>query len=1810
MADSFEKVVQDLFGAMETISKSVSNSMEFDKTIQAEVIDDTNAAQGSYIVSDGSSKFKAYSENTSYREGDNVYVSIPKGDFNKQKMITGRRMEEEDNFYNYIAALERHIDITSNLIDSAEEQYELVANGNVKQITVWEDANFPNGVGYTKLGLRGEFKTWLSSLKADKGSYGLRVDIIGEETNTTQTKPENKFYTFKLDCSEFYGNAYNFETFYSQETSFDISHIDKIISIRLVFYQEQNFKNNKGELIAANYEDGRELDANIFLCNPYISLGYDFSELEEDEVKLYTLDSKTYTSFMNPDVKLELFKNEIGLTPEQDEALTGWLKRISVIDGYFTEYEQLKIQAKENYDSGLIDQDDYNNRLAEIENMLFEENTKTREQLATEKTEINQRIQDLYNDYDFNNDELLKHYCNKLNLKTIHVRWLHLDEQGNVQCIDNANDMPEGSRIHWYKWNNSTGITDKLAGVFWEEFLPNSKENSFVYINFSPDFDLATEQIKVVIECKSEDYINTAIDDDNEITKLKDQLNDKESDLDEIERGRLENEFNNLVAEYREQINYYNSEILTFFNEDKSSNDVAADLISNLEIVCDEENQKGIYNLYTQNGNIIAQAEATKKRILTATYNTLVTGQDLFDTAEKITWRFPTRNTMIQYPVEGEEYTSYSLRVLATVEDFKAGSYYFLNPEYNQKVKEAGDAYESQLKTLYTVYEQKMKSAADAYTEGLKTATTNAEKENLKKVYDDALKVAEEEYNTGRDNAEAKYQDDVAKIPEYIPVPSDHVFDPQTSYYVKNNYEVIENEAEGYVDIIRYGIVSSRVPGTEEADSTDQYFRIKPQYSQNFTNNTIKCTISKNNKDYIASYDMSFGAVGTNGTDYTFTLSIDNAVPAMTWASEEHKDKRQGITVKPKVFDHEQKEITADVKNYFYTWYSFGDGGIEMIPDGQNCRLNFTETNAFKTKTELKNCKHYILECRAKVNVAFTETKVDANLTSTETTSGSTTEVEDSEPETTAREVELTAYLSVPVRNITDTIWTQFSGTDKICYDVNGTNAIYYQGKQSLSYYDDTQKKTIQDNNVLWEVELGNDTGLYEQDPPDPYREEKVLKYYPRINEEGHVVATSLYIQGNGKQISIIGRKGGNIQWIQPIRIYQDAYSAVGLNSWDGSLTIDEENGKIMSAMIGAGKKDDQNRFEGILMGDVTLAGVNEGDSSAEEGSAEKELSKYYNGTGLYGYNQGVKSFGLNINGKAFFGKPGNGQILMDGNSGTIQSRRYMETKDKIKDESKNVILEQGLEIGTSKRWRVNEFAGMQEGTDASGMIIDLDDGYLKTYGEDNASSVIIDPNASSTDKAFFQVKSKKGTPLLHVGDTSYYLQSDDYVTETNDKGVDENGNEINLGLGSGLKFDLEKGSLNAYNFNLKATNGSGDRYSGSYIQISSDGTTTNPYFRVFYKDSESTSPLMQEGRNIINVTNQYLTLRSQDWDNSTKGTQLMLGASKDGYPTLSSYDFNLSAKTSDGTEVVKISSKSPYFHIKSSTNKDLMEIGDSTLYLQSNNYKEGTFSGTLPCPPEQKGAGMRIDVYKGKIQGYDLDLAAYNASNNKKYVHLNSAAPTNPFKIENITDGKYIRCSWDGKLSCNDIKADGGTIGGWVIANPKLKSSGGTIFLNPNGEKATVLGAERENIVFKAGSQFGVNSSGKLFASGAVIKDSYAYNLYINTGTTDSPKWSEVNTKKIEYVTSISIDTDTTGLINVVGWIGAATSDAAGNGTKFLTGFDYSLKELQFIKKVKLSYSTKTFTTLGTGGTGSGGNSSASGGQVVDSMSREYIRA
>jgi hypothetical protein len=53
-------------------------------------------------------------------------------------------------------------------------------------------------------------------------------------------------------------------------------------------------------------------------------------------------------------------------------------------------------------------------------------------------------------------------------------------------------------------------------------------------------------------------------------------------------------------------------------------------------------------------------------------------------------------------------------------------------------------------------------------------------------------------------------------------------------------------------------------------------------------------------------------------------------------------------------------------------------------------------------------------------------------------------------------------------------------------------------------------------------------------------------------------------------------------------------------NNWDGSLVVDNGDNKILAATVGAGKKDDNNTFTGVVMGETS------------------------SNTGLFGYYQGT----------------------------------------------------------------------------------------------------------------------------------------------------------------------------------------------------------------------------------------------------------------------------------------------------------------------------------------------------------------------------------------------------------------------------------------------------------------------------------------------------------------------------------------------------------------------------------------------------------
>ena len=99
-----------------------------------------------------------------------------------------------------------------------------------------------------------------------------------------------------------------------------------------------------------------------------------------------------------------------------------------------------------------------------------------------------------------------------------------------------------------------------------------------------------------------------------------------------------------------------------------------------------------------------------------------------------------------------------------------------------------------------------------------------------------------------------------------------------------------------------------------------------------------------------------------------------------------------------------------------------------------------------------------------------------------------------------------------------------------------------------------------------------------------------------------------------------------------PVHYLLNKYGMANINEWDGnSVQIDDEGGFILAPQMGAGHKESDNSFTGVLMGETRLP------------------SKQTAQTGLLGYNAGTRTFFLNSkNGSALFGKSDQGQIVID----------------------------------------------------------------------------------------------------------------------------------------------------------------------------------------------------------------------------------------------------------------------------------------------------------------------------------------------------------------------------------------------------------------------------------------------------------------------------------------------------------------------------------------------------------------------------------
>lgn len=332
-----------MFDAVSVLIDKKIEAVKFDQTINATIVDATRAAEGVYVVSTGNAKFTAYSTEVEYKDNDAVLVMIPQGNYDNQKMIIGKQVDDTNTPLVYKSPFQGLVNITNNLIQGKKEigywandpiaesglswnidnndfrtsTIFLAADRLLTQIAaastmaireelinqynnlVLYDSNFDDTfipqAEYTRLGLSAQFSTWLADYGTYTGNYGLAIEITFKSLETNTNNSFTKIITF--DSKEFFGDVYNFETYYTQENVYDISDYTDypITRLRLFAYQRENFIGANGERVPYNDATGfGNVNPNIFIKDPYLCLGIPVEDFNEDMATIMTTSTVTY----------------------------------------------------------------------------------------------------------------------------------------------------------------------------------------------------------------------------------------------------------------------------------------------------------------------------------------------------------------------------------------------------------------------------------------------------------------------------------------------------------------------------------------------------------------------------------------------------------------------------------------------------------------------------------------------------------------------------------------------------------------------------------------------------------------------------------------------------------------------------------------------------------------------------------------------------------------------------------------------------------------------------------------------------------------------------------------------------------------------------------------------------------------------------------------------------------------------------------------------------------------------------------------------------------------------------------------------------------------------------------------------------------------------------------------------------------------------------------------------------------------------------------------------------------------------------
>ena len=243
MANNY--IADSVIGAIDTVVKGAIRDLKYDQTIEAIVTSTSKATDGIYTVKSENASFEAYSSER-YYVNDTVYVMIPQGDFNKQKFITGRKVDSQaiettftlklpfDDFIGlkhltdgfdlgtkgFVANHGKHIKdnyLCQGSIIANEEILDktIISNGKTKQdiyndinlLWSWEKTDNSTTIE-TKLAVSVDVQSLLAAYRPSRGRFGFRLLITGmsKSTETTSSREITEEVFFTND--DMYGNTY------------------------------------------------------------------------------------------------------------------------------------------------------------------------------------------------------------------------------------------------------------------------------------------------------------------------------------------------------------------------------------------------------------------------------------------------------------------------------------------------------------------------------------------------------------------------------------------------------------------------------------------------------------------------------------------------------------------------------------------------------------------------------------------------------------------------------------------------------------------------------------------------------------------------------------------------------------------------------------------------------------------------------------------------------------------------------------------------------------------------------------------------------------------------------------------------------------------------------------------------------------------------------------------------------------------------------------------------------------------------------------------------------------------------------------------------------------------------------------------------------------------------------------------------------------------------------------------------------------------------------------------------------------------